>query len=247
MVSISELKKELGNYVVNYLIKQISDIKANQIWIGIGSGTTIHYFIDSLGTAYQSGLFSCSITSISSSFDSEIRCREWKIPIATLADLSPFKQLDYYVDGADEVNEAKQSLKGQGGAHTREKLVGIIAKKFLLLIDETKKVKSLGTKSPVVCEILPFGYNRTIHRLLNKLSPKPNHVELRYGKGTLGPIITENNNFLVDLYYEPAIPTNDFLLFEQQLKAIHGVVETGLFSRPADQVFVAKKNQIIEF
>lgn len=247
MALSDRLKKMVAISTLNY-IKNLETLqKKNLVWLGIGSGTTVSYFIDILGTTLKEGGIPFKIKAICSSIDSENKCRACGVPVSYLDDLRDDQRMDLYIDGADEVDSDKNSLKGLGGASTREKLTALNAKLFILIIDASKLVTHLGEKNPVVCEILPFGYTKTIERL-RFIDPTPSKVELRLGSGKMGPVITDNGNYLVDVYFTNLNPDQlhavDFSKLEKTLKLLSGVVETGIFSRPADYVFIAEETGV---
>ena len=241
------LKEKVANFTYEFLCDEIkASMHDNEllIWLGIGSGTTIKFFISLLGKKFIEDSIPFKFVTVSSSADSESMCRKLNLPIRQLTDLSEGKKLDYYIDGADEIDNNKRCLKGLGGASTREKLLRIESKKFFVLGDVTKQVTNLCTKNPVVLEILPFGYEKTLERI-QKLNPAPIKVEMRKGTGKMGFVITDNNNYLVDVYFTNLFNESfDFENFELQLKTISGVVESGLFSIPADRVFIATSKTI---
>lgn len=244
------LKEKVAQHSFDYLLKDIQLTKANSeklIWLGIGSGTTIKFFISILGKKYAEGSLPFKFVTISSSVDSESACRKLNLPIRQLADLSPDQKLNYYIDGADEVDSQKRCLKGLGGASTREKLLRIESDVFYILIDESKQVITLCEKNPIVLEILPFGFEQTLERI-KKFSPSPVKVEIRKGSGKMGFVLTDNNNYLVDAYFNNVFTESiNFEELERKLKTIPGVVETGLFGSPANVVFVSSKTSVEVF
>lgn len=241
------LKEKVAQKVFDYLLQDISQTKSQQdslIWLGIGSGTTIKYFLEQLGKSFADGSVPFKFVTVSSSIDSETVCRSFNFPIRQLADVPTGEKLDYYIDGADEVDSSKCCLKGLGGASTREKLVRIEAERFYVLVDESKKVPTLCTKCPIVVEIVPFGFDKTLERI-NTITPKPSKAVLRTGSGKMGFVITDNNNYLVDVYYHANdLKAINFEDLEQQFKLVPGVVETGLFASPADVVFIAGPSNV---
>lgn len=244
----SDLQKEkVANYAFDYLLKVVKDDKnllQRPIWLGIGSGTTIKFFLSKLGESFQNETIPFKFLTISSSIDSEALCREIGLPIRQLSDLPEGVKLDFYIDGADEVDPNKRCLKGLGGASTREKFLRIESKRFFVLIDESKKVSHLCSKQPIVVEILPFGFEKTLERLKN-LIPAPSSLVMRKGSGKMGFVITDNNNFIVDLYFDNKLDAKfDFKNFEKAIKSIPGVIETGLFGNQADIVFIASDNEV---
>lgn len=244
------LKEKVAQYAFDYLLKDIQRTKGNSdklIWLGIGSGTTIKFFISILGKKYTESSFPFKFVTISSSVDSESACRKLNLPIRQLADLSPNQKLNYYIDGADEVDSHKRCLKGLGGASTREKLLRLESDVFYVLTDESKQVTSLCEKNPIVLEILPFGFEKTLERI-KRFSPSPIKAEIRKGSGKMGFVLTDNNNYLVDAYFKDVFTNSiDYKELEQKLKSIPGVVETGLFGSPADVVFIASKTSVEVF
>ncbi len=241
------LKEKVAKRSFEYLLEDISKHKSlsnDTIWLGIGSGTTIKFFLSLLGEYYSKGKIPFQFVTVSSSIDSETVCRNLQFSIRQLADLPAGKKLDYYIDGADEVDCMKRCLKGLGGASTREKLLRIQSDQFYVLVDQSKKVPTLCTKCPIVVEIVPFGFVKTVERL-NALNPKPFKLEIRKGSGKMGFVLTDNNNYLVDVFYDSNLAkTLDFESLEQQLKLVPGVIETGLFTDPAQVVFIATPTEV---
>ena len=239
-----KIKEKAAQEAFDYILNLRNSIKNDILWIGIGSGTTIKFFINILGEAIKNNKVPFTVKTISSSIDSENKCRLWNLPIYRLEELEVDFKIDIYVDGADEVDPLKRSLKGLGGASTREKLLRINSKFFLILIDNSKQVEVLGQKTPVVCEILPFSYKNTLERL-KTLDPNPSKIKLRSITGKLDPFVTDNGNFIADLYYENSVlKDHDLSELEIKIRCIPGVIESGLFSEPADLIVIASVNQI---
>ncbi len=191
--------------------------------LGLGTGSTTRWFIEAVGELVRGGRrFSCVPTSATSRSLAE-RCG---IPL--LDDEGPWR-LDVCVDGADEVDEALDLIKGGGGAHTREKIVNHSARKNVIIVDESKLVGRLGQTRAVPLEVLPFGYKTTLEALCAYGRP-----ELR--PGSTGPFLTDSGNYVVDLQTGPIADSRSL---DQQLHALPGVVETGLFIGRADVVLVA--------
>ena len=247
MQQIEALKEKVAQISLEYLLKSVRENNQqnkSQIWLGIGSGTTIKYFLSILSQKFLDGSLPFSFVTVSSSVDSETTCRDLQLPIKQLEDLPEDKNLDYYIDGADEVDEQKRCLKGLGGASTREKLLRINSNQFYVLTDESKRVTNLCTKHPVVVEILPFAHKKTLERL-QALNPTPTKIELRRGSGKMGYVLTDNHNYLVDVFFEKDLSNDfEFVALEKHIKVIPGVIETGLFSTPATVVFIASQERV---
>lgn len=181
--------------------------------LGLGTGSTVFHFINLVGEEMKKGKkFVC----VATSFDTEMLAKKNGIPIVSLDQVS---KIDLAVDGADIVAK-DYVLKGGGGALAREKVVDYFAEKFLVVIDEGKlKVKSY----PVVVECLPFAYS-TVMRELEKMGSKP---KLRTGGGKVGPVVSDNGNFLLDC----EMKISNAKAMEQNINSIPGVVENGIFTK----------------
>ncbi|MEM4272577.1 MAG: ribose-5-phosphate isomerase RpiA [candidate division WOR-3 bacterium] len=182
--------------------------------LGLGSGTTTAIFIELLAKKMREEKL--SITGVVTSYDSEMLARRLKIPLVPLEE-----EVDLAVDGADLVRK-KYILKGGGGALTREKIVDYAAKKFIVIADEGKA--DTKAKYPVVVEVVPFAYHY-VEKEMRKLGFAP---ELRVGGKKLGPVVTDNGNFLLDCAGE--VGGNPAEL-EMKLNSIPGVIENGVFSK----------------
>jgi ribose 5-phosphate isomerase A len=188
--------------------------------IGVGTGSTVNYFIDELASI-KHRIDAC----VPSSKETETRLRAAGIPII---DLNAASDLPIFVDGADEVNVRHEMIKGGGGALTREKIIATVARQFICIVDESKVVKHLGD-FPVAVEVIPMARS-FVARELVKLGGDP---EYREG------FITDNGNIILRVYNLKIIAAT---ALEEAIKLIPGVVENGLFAkRLADKVLVASE------
>ena len=182
---------------------------------GAGSGSTSYVTIHALGSRVQTEGLRCM--AIPTSHEMKLACASLGIPVTSLWEHSP----DWCFDGADEVDPAMNLIKGRGGAMFKEKLVMRAAARSLILIDESKRVDRLGRKFPIPVEIHPSSLT-VVEKELRRLGAS--EIVLRLGKGKDGPVVTENGNFILDARF-PEIGNG----LERELKAITGVLETGLF------------------
>jgi ribose 5-phosphate isomerase A len=199
--------------------------------IGIGSGTTIYYFIQALSERVRAGL------QIRGCPTSQVTLRlavQAKIPLLALNRLEG--ELDVTVDGADLIDESKRMIKGRGGALLREKIVATAAKKTLIIIDEKKKVNELGN-CLLPLEVLPMA-DHWIMRLLEKRGFVC-HIRQK-NNGT--PYLTDNQNHIIDLEFKDSIRQPEEL--ERELKKIPGILETGLFFGLADTILLGKEGGV---
>ncbi len=193
--------------------------------IGLGSGSTVKAFISQLECSDSKFII------IPTSVDSEIHSTRKKFCLR----IEHFDtSCEVAIDGADEVERSTGYLiKGGGAALTREKIVAYAAEQFWILADASKIVEKLGSTQPIPIEVLSFGWKETKHQI-EKLGGE---CTLRAGTGKLGPIITDNGNFILDF------STNldwDPQELERKINLIPGVIENGIFTRPPDKIFIGK-------
>lgn len=191
--------------------------------VGVGTGTTVNYFIDELATI-KNRIDAC----VASSEATAKRLINLGIPVI---DLNVAVEVAVYIDGADEVNSHRELIKGGGGALTREKIIASAAKKFICIVDSTKVVRRLGA-FPVAVEVLPIARSYVAREIV-KLGGDP---EYRNG------FITDNGNIILDVFFDNIqVP----IKLEESLNVIAGVVENGLFARRlADEVLVSSANGV---
>lgn len=207
---MSVLKKEAARAALAYV--------TDDMIVGIGTGSTVNYFIDELATV-KHRIDAC----VASSKASEARLRALGIPVI---DLNAAGDLPLYVDGADEVNHRHEMIKGGGGALTREKIIATVARQFVCIVDESKVVTRLGA-FPLAVEVIPLARSYVARQLI-KLGGDP---EYREG------FITDNGNIILDLHNLEVL---NAVALEESIKLIPGVVDSGLFAkRVADHVLVA--------
>ena len=196
--------------------------------IGVGTGSTVNYFIDLLAEKMLKDIEAA----VSSSEASTERMRQWGIRVIELNDT---KRLSIYVDGADESNHKLHLIKGGGGALTREKIVAAASDQFVCIADESKLVETLG-KFPLPVEVIPMARNLVCQEL-EGLGGSPVWRE---------GFVTDNGNIILDIH---GLQIVDALELENQINQITGVVSVGLFAhRPADVLILGGDDglQIIE-
>lgn len=198
--------------------------------VGLGTGSTTHQFIKSLAERLKEE--ELEVWGIPTSYQSYFLAVELGIPVTTLDEHRP----DLAVDGADEVDPYFNLIKGGGAAHTREKIVDYAARTFLVIVDESKLVEQLGD-FPVPVEVLPGALNM-VKEHLESMGGVP---RLRMAHMKDGPVISDNNNFILDVQFEN-IPHP--VLLEKELNNIPGVLENGIFTGVVDEVLVGYVNQV---
>ncbi|PCI92601.1 ribose 5-phosphate isomerase A [Candidatus Aerophobetes bacterium] len=217
--------------------KKLAGIKAADLiedgmLIGIGTGSTVFFFIERLIERCKEGL---SISAVSSS---ERSTKQAKAGGITFKDINTITKIDLTVDGADEIDHSKRMIKGGGGALLREKILASTSSSTIIIVDETKTCEKLG-KQKLPVEIVHFGIDATIHKI-NQHGFKG--VIRKSADGSI--YHTDNNNIIYDIYFEHLLdePEVDHL----KLINIPGVVETGFFFNLANKVIIAYEDGHIE-
>jgi ribose 5-phosphate isomerase A len=192
--------------------------------IGVGTGSTVNYFIEGLAS-----LRGRIVGAVSSSEASAQRLKAHDIPVL---DLNATGELPLYVDGADEATRGFALVKGGGGALTREKIVAAASRRFVCIIDDQKLVERLG-RFPVPVEVIPMGRAYVARQLL-RLGGQP---ALREG------VVTDNGNHILDVR---GLSIVDPIALETEINQIAGVVTVGLFARrPADVLLVGTADGVV--
>lgn len=195
-----------------------AELIQNGMSVGIGTGSTVAFFIARLGERCKEGL---QIQAVATSKRSAELAKKSGIPLLDVLDENAVEKLDMSVDGADEIDKAGQMIKGGGGALLREKIVVAMTEHMIIIVDEKKCVDALGT-FPLPLEISCFCYQATLKHLKNAgFDPR-----MRKNKDG-GLFLTDNGNFITDLHLKKPIENLDKL--NTELQNITGVMETGLF------------------
>ena len=194
--------------------------------LGIGSGSTVNCFIDALAA---SGMRIEAAVSASEASSERLAAHGIE-----LRDLNIAGTLDLYIDGADEFDAHRRLIKGGGGALTREKIIAAASRKFVCIVDESKKVGVLG-RFPLPVEVVPMARSYVARQLV-AMGGQP---EWRQG------FVTDNGNVILDVHNLDLV---DPVAAEKHINNIAGVVTCGLFAlRPADVVLMAAASGIQEF
>ena len=214
-------------------LKQQAALKAfdyvhNGMVLGLGSGSTIAFFVDILGEKLKLGDLK-NILGVPTSLATAHRANLLGIQLTTLTD---HPKLDLAVDGADEVDPELNLIKGLGRALLREKIVEVHAEQFVVIVDESKLVKRLGLKGALPVEIVPFEMQAHIN-WLNTLGCNATMWLEEDGK----QVLTDNGNYLALCYFNDGIP--DVYGLADKMNARPGIVEHGLFLKMATRVIVA--------
>lgn len=200
--------------------------------VGLGTGSTANYFIDAL--AKRNKEENLKIRVVSSSVVSMIKAKEAGLPIIAMEQI---KEIDLYVDGADEIAPDLTLLKGRGYDLVREKLLARSAKKFIVIADESKLVKKIGDNFPIPSEVQPFAWE-----LVKNILMKKGTGDIRINAAKDGYAITSCGNFVLDFNY-PEKSTEEL---NALLSQTPGIVEHGIFYNIAHGALISSNGKVRE-
>ena len=199
-----ELKTLVGQAALEYVVE-------GQI-VGVGTGSTVNKFIDALGSMKDR-----IRGAVSSSVASTERLRALGIAVF---DANEVDELAVYIDGADEIDGRGYMIKGGGAALTREKIVAAISRRFVCIVDESKRVEVLG-KYPLPVEVIPMA----TRRIVRQFAAMGGTATVRMKDGA--PLVTDNGQHILDV---TGLAIRDPLAFETQVSQWPGVVTVGVFA-----------------
>ncbi len=193
--------------------------------VGVGTGSTVAYFIDALARIQHR-----IKGAVSSSDQSTARLKQHGIEVL---ELNHTGNLSLYVDGADECDGNKNLIKGGGAALTREKIIAEASDRFVCIIDPSKQVKVLG-RFPLPVEVIPMARSLVARRIMDMTGGQPAWRE---------GVVTDNGNVILDIHH---LEISDPVKLERELNQLPGVVSVGLFARrPADVVIIGGEPPIV--
>ena len=210
-----EMKRIAAEKAVDYI--------ENDMTIGLGTGSTVKFALKKIGKLVNEGL---SIKGIPTSQNTKKLAKKYQIPLTTLKEAG---EIHLTIDGADEVDQNLNLIKGGGGALTREKIIAFHSKKIIIIVDDSKVVKSLGIDFPLPVEVVKYEWEAT------KKALERFNCEISLRKIMNDPYITDNGNYILDCEFDRI---HDPEQMEIDINLIPGVVENGLFIGLADRVIV---------
>jgi ribose 5-phosphate isomerase A len=199
--------------------------------VGLGTGSTTRYAIEMIGQRLLDGRLR-DIVGIPTSSGSAKLARQLAIPLSTLQD---HPVIDLTIDGADEVGPDLTLIKGQGGALLHEKIVARASRRLIIIVDDSKLVTVLGSRSPLAVEVVRFGWGTYIEAL-GAFDCRP--IQRMQGDE---PYLTDEGNYIVDCHFTHI---DNPLRMERELNLIPGVVENGLFNGLTSLVYVSSESGI---
>jgi ribose 5-phosphate isomerase A len=214
---MSEAKRLAAEKAIEYV--------ENGMIVGVGTGSTVAYFIDALARIQHR-----IKGAVSSSDQSTARLKQHGIEVL---ELNHTGNLSLYVDGADECDGNKNLIKGGGAALTREKIIAEASERFVCIIDPSKQVKVLG-RFPLPVEVIPMARSLVARRIMDMTGGQPAWRE---------GVVTDNGNVILDIHH---LEITDPVKLERELNQLPGVVSVGLFARrPADVVIIGGEPPVV--
>lgn len=198
----------------------------NHSIVGLGGGSTIAYLIDELAAS------SLDVKVVTPSFQSECLCIEKGLQVIPTHSVS---KVDIAFDGCDEVDRQLNALKSGGGIHTKEKIIGTMAKDYVLLVDESKVYDTLGFDHPVVLEIVKDSCSSVVKQVENL----GGNCKIRAASNKDGGVISDQSLLLVDAMFADV---KDIKKLHDDLKAIVGILEISLFVNVATKALIVKED-----
>jgi len=211
---MSEAKRLAGEKAIEYV--------EDGMIVGVGTGSTVAYFIEALGRIKHR-----IQGAVSSSEQSSERLRALGIEVL---DLNSTGTLSLYVDGADECDPHKRLIKGGGAALTREKIIAEASSRFVCIIDPAKRVDVLG-RFPLPVEVIPMARSLVAREILGSAGGQPVWRQREDGAG----VVTDNGNAILDIH---GLRIIDPVALETAINQIPGVVSVGLFARRSADVVI---------
>ena len=224
MTTQDEAKKAAGRRVIEEFVR-------DGMKLGLGSGTTSHFFVRELGKHVANGMKLTCTTTSRSTIDV---AREVGIQITEPNEIG---EIDLTIDGPDEIDRDFNMIKGGGACLLWEKIIAHASKRMITVCDESKIVDRLGG-FPLPVEVVQFAWKQTermVHKTLAEHGISGIRIERRMRDGQ--PVVTDSGNFILDCH---CIAISNPARLEIELNRIPGVVENGLFTRESDGMVVGK-------
>jgi ribose 5-phosphate isomerase A len=203
--------------------------------VGLGASSVMPALIELLWQERQKG---SEFSIVSSSFITRQLLLEKGLQPQPISNHS---YIDIYFDGCDQVDHSLNAVKSGAGIHTMEKLLASMSSQFVLMGEEIKYTNVFDTKFPLVLEVLPEAFRFIQTALINKFNPAK--IALRIGEQMLGPAITGNGNYLINVWFEKW-PNPEAI--NDTCRTITGVVETSFFYQLAHKAILLGKEEVYQ-
>ena len=217
-------KERVANHAARYV--------KNGMLVGLGTGSTANFFIEELARRVKDDALQIKV--VSSSLVSQLKAQSLGLSLIAIEHI---KQIDLYVDGADEVSPGNTLLKGQGADLVKEKLLARSSKQFIALADQSKRVDRIGEKFAIPIEVMPFAWQLA----KQQLEAIGGQGSLRQSGNSLA--VSSYGSLILDMSFQDQLSSE---LLNTLLNNIPGVVEHGIFCGLASQVLLAEEGVVKE-
>ena len=226
------VKRALGTHAVDRFVR-------DGMRLGLGTGSTAIWAVRRVAERIAEGSLR-NVRVVTTSLQTELEARGLGIPVFTLNDAVLGSELDLTIDGADEVDPARNLIKGGGGALLKEKIVAYASRRLLIIVEGEKLSSRLCERFAVPVEVVADAVS-TVTRRIETMGGE---VTLRMGVKKVGPVVTDLGNLLLDIAFRrPFDPPS----MEDALKCIPGVLEDGLFTKKTPELLVGYPDGRIEY
>ncbi len=231
MADLASLKRIAG--------RRAAELAESGMTLGLGTGSTAYFAIERIAERLKEEK-DFTVRAVSTSFSTTLLCHQMGIPLLSVGSVD---RLDLAIDGADEIDPARNLVKGRGAAQLIEKIVARMADRFVVVADETKKVDVLGASMPVPIEVHPNALS-SLMRQVKELTGAE-RVEVRMaGKSKDGPVISDSGNMIVDAWISDIRKPAEMAAL---LDSLPGCIGHGIFAGYCSRVFLATERGLVEF
>jgi len=229
---MADIKKTLGTQAVDRFVR-------DGMRLGLGTGSTAIWVARRVAARIAEGSLR-GIRAVVTSLQTELEARELGIPIFTLNDAAIDCALDLTIDGADEIDAARNMIKGGGGALLQEKIIAYASRRLLIIAEAAKLSARLCDNFPIPLEVVADA----VAPVSRRIREMGGEAAIRMAVRKAGPVVTDLGNLLLDVTFRDAF---DPRRMEDELKLIPGVLENGLFTKNSPELLIGHSEENIEY
>ena len=232
MGDMADIKKTLGTQAVDRFVQ-------DGMRLGLGTGSTAIWAARRVAARVTEGTLR-GIRAVVTSLQTELEARELGIPVFTLNDAAMDCTLDLTIDGADEIDPARNMIKGGGGALLQEKIIAYASRRLLIIAEAAKLSARLCSSFPIPLEVVADA----VAPVSRRIREMGGEAAVRMAVRKSGPVVTDLGNLLLDVTFRDAF---DPRRMEDELKLIPGVLEDGLFTKNTPELLIGHSETNIEY
>lgn len=228
----SDIKKTLGTQAVDRFVR-------DRMRLGLGTGSTAIWAARRVAARIKEGSLR-DIRAVVTSLQTELEARELGITLFTLNDAAMDCALDLTIDGADEIDAARNMIKGGGGAMLQEKIIAYASHRLLIIAEASKLSARLCDHFPIPLEVVA----NAVAPVSRRIREMGGEAAIRMAVRKAGPVVTDLGNLLLDVTFRGAFEPRRM---EDELKLIPGVLENGLFTKNSPELLIGHSEENIEY